>query len=462
MTSTKKNILLIDDEKTLVKTAMSFLISKGYDVEGAATGKEGIERLKEKVFDLIFCDLNLPDITGMEVLSQTKSLSPETVFIIITAFGSIEMAVKAVKEGAYDFISKPFSFHELLIILDKALERTRLLRENRAMRQEIKGKYAFSNLIGNNKNFRHLLDLIERVAETNCQVLITGETGTGKELVAKAIHHNSERADRIYFAINASAIPRELLESELFGHERGAFTGAFKTRKGLFEEADGSTLFLDEIGDLTVELQAKLLRAIEEGEIKRVGGNKVFPVDVRIITATNKDLTAEVAAGRFRKDLYYRLNVVQIHIPPLRERRDDIPLLAQRFLEKYSKEYNRPLIRLSPGANEILKEQPWEGNVRELENLMERFVVMHKDKEVIEEEDIASIASGKSRFFHNAVDAKLSIEEYSVAFVKKYQEEYTEAAIAHLLGISPKTLWEKRKKWKLPRSAESRQRRKQR
>jgi DNA-binding NtrC family response regulator len=445
----KSRILLIDDEENLVRSLVTFLKVEGYDVEGITTGTEGLTRLGKKRFDLILCDLKLPDLNGMEFLQKSKTLCPEAVFIMITAYGSVEAAVKAMKEGAYDFICKPIQFEELLGVLDRALERVRLIEENRALRQAVAERYDFSHIIGSSKAIRDILERISKVAETKSTVLITGESGTGKELIAQAIHYNSPRKARPFVVINCSAIPRDLLESELFGHEKGAFTGALFRKKGLFVEADGGTLFLDEIGDLPPELQVKILRAIQEEEIRLVGETKPVKVDIRIIAATNRDLRAEVEAGRFRMDLYYRLNVVPIHVAPLREREGDIHLLVGHFIEKHARKLNRPVKELSPAALDLLLRQPWPGNIRELENIIERAMIFSVREDFIDVGDLpASFQNHKdSESFHTAMESKLSIEEYAKASIQRYESDHNETELAALLGISPKTLWEKRKRW---------------
>lgn len=444
---------MIDDEKILLRTLVTFLKREGYDVEGTTTGTEGLARSGRKRFDVILCDLKLPDLNGMEFLQKSKTLCPEAVFIMMTAYGSVETAVKAMKEGAYDFICKPIQFEELLGVLDRALERTRLIEENLALRQAVAERCDFSHIIGRSKAIRDVLGRISKVAESKSTVLITGESGTGKELVAIAIHSNSPRKTRHFVVITCSAIPRDLLESELFGHETGAFTGALSRKKGLFEEADGGTLFLDEIDDLPQELQVKILRGIQEEEIRRVGGTEPIKVDIRIIAATNRDLRVEVEAGQFRADLYYRLNVVPIHVAPLRERKEDIPLLARHFTEKYARKLDCPVKELSPAALDLLLRQPWPGNIRELENIIERAMIFSTSRDFIDVGDFpASFQDQKGlEWAHTAMESKLSIEEYTKAFIQRFESDHTETKLAALLGISPKTLWEKRKRWSLIR-----------
>lgn len=447
----KGRILLIDDEALLVKSFGTLLRSRGYDLEGATTGEEGLAHLAKERFDVILCDLNLPDLSGMELLTKSMSVYSDSVFIIITAYGSVEAAVKALKQGAYDFICKPLQLEELLNVLDRALERKQLIDENKALRQAVGERYDFSQIIGSSDATRDVIERIAKVADTKSTVLITGESGTGKELVARAVHYNSPRSIKPFIVVNCSAVPRDLLESELFGHEKGAFTGALAKKKGLFEEANGGTLFLDEIGELPADLQVKILRAIQEEEIRRVGGTETIKVDLRIIAATNRDLKAEVQAGRFRGDLYYRLNVVPIHLPPLREKKEDIPSLVQHFLEKYSRKLNQPVKKISSAALDLLLRQPWPGNIREVENIIERAIIFSKDQGVINAEDLPASFRDESTIIQKAIESKYSIDTFTKAFIERWEKEYSETEIARLLGISPKTLWEKRKRWGLSR-----------
>ena len=451
----KGRILLVDDEEILVQCMVTFLKGEGYDVVGTITGTEGLAHSGKKQFDVILCDLNLPDLNGMEFLRKSKTLYPEVVFIMITAYGNVETAVKAMQGGAYDFICKPIQFEELLVVLDRALERTRLIEENLALRRAVEERYDFSHIIGRSKATRDVLERISAVTGAKSTVLITGESGTGKELIARAIHYNSPRKTQPFVVVNCSAIPRDLLESELFGHVKGAFTGALFRKKGLFVEADGGTLFLDEIGDLPQELQVKILRAIQEEDIRQVGATKQIKVDIRIIAATNRDLRAEVEAGQFRMDLYYRLNVVPIHVAPLREREEDIPLLVRHFLEKYARKLDRPAKDLCPATLDLLLRQPWPGNIRELENIIERAMIFSTSRDFINVEDLpASFQNQKdSEWVHTAIESKLSIEEYTKAFIQRFESDHTETQLATLLSIAPKTLWEKRKRWGMTRKS---------
>jgi len=367
-------ILIVDDEESLREVLTIMLHREGYQVESAADGAQAASRLEESRFDLVISDIKMPKLNGLELLKLIKGLHPETLVLMITAFSTTDEAVEAMKQGAYDYITKPFQNEEIRLIIRNALERTRLQQENLALKKELGARYSFHNLVGKSKRMLEMYSLIERVAGTKSSVLVTGESGTGKELVARAIHYNSPRKDKPFVAINCGAIPENLLESELFGHEKGAFTGASQAKKGLIEVADGGTLFLDEIGELPQPMQVKLLRVIQEHEIRRVGGTRDMSVDIRLIAATNKSLEEEVSAGRFREDLYYRLNVIHLDIPPLRERREDIPLLVDHFLQKFCSATKAP--QVSDSLMRALVDYGWPGNVRELENIIERCLVL--------------------------------------------------------------------------------------
>lgn len=380
-------ILLVDDKPEINHSLSSLLSRDGYRVISCQSGEEAFELLKKKKFDLIISDLFLPGISGIEILKHVKMTSPETSVILITGNASAETAVEAMKEGALDYISKPFNFERLRIQVAKALEKNRLVSENQYLRQQLHGRYRFNNIVGTSQAMQQVFARMEKVAATDSTILILGASGTGKELVAKAIHYNSPRCDQPFVAINCGAIPGELLESELFGHVRGSFTGAVTDKPGKFEIANGGTLFLDEIGDMPQQLQIKLLRVLQEHEFERVGSSRRIFLDIRLISATNMDLLQHVKSGLFREDLYYRLNVIPIHLPPLKERRGDIPLLTRYFLEKTCKELNRKLINFNAEALAALENYPWPGNVRELENAIERAVTL-TDSEMICCEDL--------------------------------------------------------------------------
>jgi two-component system response regulator PilR (NtrC family) len=369
-----EKILVVDDEQSLREVLSIMLKRTGYAVTSVADGEEAIELLNKDIFDLVITDLRMPKIGGMEVLKAAKSASPETVVLIITAFASADSAVEAMKQGAYDYLTKPFQVDEVQLIIRNALEKRRLTTENILLKREMASQSSFSQLVGQSDAMQKVFDVVRKVADSKSNVLICGESGTGKELVARAIHYNSSRNALPFVAVNCSAVPETLLESELFGHMKGSFTGAISNKAGLFEVANGGTVFLDEIGDTTPTIQVKLLRVIQEREFRRVGGTQDVKVDVRIVAATNKDLEKAVADGSFREDLYYRLDVIPIRLPPLRMRSGDIPLLVNHFLERFSRESGKPLPVLSSEAMCVLLGHEWRGNVRELENLIERVV----------------------------------------------------------------------------------------
>lgn len=375
-------ILVADDEQSMREFLDIMLKKEGYKVSLACNGEEVLRLIERDIFDLALVDIRMPKMDGIAVLRKIKAVSPETVVIMITAYASADTAIKAMKEGAYDYITKPFKVEEIKLIIKNALEKKNLQKENLLLRQIVKDRYHFENIIGQSPKMMALYELMEKVAPTKTNILITGESGTGKELAAKAIHYNSPRKDKPFVTLNCGAIPESLIESELFGHMKGAFTDAIATKKGLFEIADEGTLFLDEISELPLLMQVKLLRVLQDREFKRVGGTEDIRVDVRIIAATNKDLEEAVREKRFREDLYYRLNVIQIKLPPLRERKEDIPLLANHFLKRYATELNKNISRISPDALELLLDYHYPGNVRELQNIIERAVALGNDTEL--------------------------------------------------------------------------------
>ena len=379
-----EKILVVDDEQSLREVLSIMLTRAGYAVTIAMDGEEAIELLQKEIFDLVITDLRMPKVDGMEVLKAVKSASPETVVLIITAFATADSAVEAMKQGAYDYLTKPFQVDEVQLIIRNALEKRRLTTENMLLKREMASQSSFAQLVGQSEAMQKVFDVVRKVADSKSNVLICGESGTGKELVARAIHYNSARSPLPFVAVNCSAVPETLLESELFGHMKGSFTGAVSNKAGLFEIADGGTIFLDEIGDTTPTIQVKLLRVIQEREFRRVGGSQDIKVDVRVVAATNKDLEKAVADGSFREDLYYRLDVIPIRLPPLRMRTGDIPLLVTHFLERFSKESGKPKPVISQEAMHVLLEHEWRGNVRELENLIERVVAFSMEGAVTE------------------------------------------------------------------------------
>jgi len=399
-----------------------FLRSEGYHVATAGDVESAKLQIENDDFDVVITDIQMPGGTGLDLLRVCHDLSPETMVIMITAYASTETAIAAMKEGAYDYVTKPFKVDELRIILEKAIEKQLLSNENKRLRSELRGRARDRSIIGNSQPMQRVFDLVNRVAATRANVLITGESGTGKEMVARAIHAEGDRADRAFVALNCAAIPENLLESELFGHVKGAFTGAVQNKEGLFELADGGTLFLDEIGELTLPIQVKLLRAIQEKTFRRVGGTEDGHVDVRIVAATNRRLEDEVSAGRFREDLFYRVNVIEIPLPPLRERVDDIPLLISHFIDKYSRDLGKEVERFSEEAMACLLAYPFPGNVRELENVVERAAALSRGtvigRESLPPSLLAPVARERSaRIPPEGIDLEAEVDEFERALL---------------------------------------------
>lgn len=376
MTDPSTRILVVDDELSMREFLELMLSREGYRVSCAETGDAAIDLLHQNAFEMVLCDIRLGDITGLDVLREAKTVNPETTVIMISAFASTETAVEAMNEGAYDYVPKPFNNEELKQTIAKALALRTVAYEKEVLDDELQQNLHFDILVGNSPVMLRIYDLIRQVAQTRTSVLISGESGTGKELIARAIHEQSDRSSEPFIVINCGGIPENLMESELFGHVKGAFTGAAHDKKGLFEEADKGTVFLDEIGELSLSLQVKLLRAVQQRSFKAVGGNRDIKVDIRIMSATNKNLEEEVISGRFREDLFYRLNVIEVKVPPLRERKEDLRPLAQHFLEKYSRELGKEIAKLSSYAIDLLNKYDFPGNIRELENIMERSVAL--------------------------------------------------------------------------------------
>ncbi len=449
-------ILLIDDESHN-RDALSLLLGNaGYRLETAASGEEALQILEKQPFEVVITDLFLPGVSGIDILKSVKEHSPYTNVILITGNASAESAVEAMKEGAFDYITKPFNFEKLKIQVAKAVEKSRLVAENLYLRQQLRGKYKFDQMIGNSLAMQQVFARMERVVNTDSTILILGESGTGKELVAKAIHFNGSRKDKPFVAINCGAIPAELLESELFGHVRGAFTGAVADKPGKFEIANYGTIFLDEIGTMPMHLQMKLLRVLQEQELERVGASRKIKLNVRVISATNADIEEEVQRGQFREDLYYRLNVIPIVLPPLRERREDIPLLARHFLQKSCRELNRPLMSLSPDAMQALENYAWPGNVREMENVIERSVTL-TDGDSIQRQDLPPNVAGAlpadgdpapPRVGEEGVDMPAVIARIEGGMISEAMDLAggVKARAAVLLGINRTTLVEKIKR----------------
>ncbi|MBX3182039.1 MAG: sigma-54-dependent Fis family transcriptional regulator [Polyangiaceae bacterium] len=435
-------ILVVDDQRNMRTTLAMMLRGSGYDVDEAEEGKQGCELGSTGAYDVVLTDLRMGETDGIDVLRQIKREQPITEVIVMTAYGTIESAVEAMRLGAFDYIQKPFTEQELQVKVQKALESRRLHGQVQLLAQEFRDKYHFENIIGRSQAVRDVLGRVVKIAPTDATVLITGESGTGKEQVARAIHANSRRADKPFVMVNCAAITETLLESELFGHARGAFTGAMTARRGLFEEADGGTFFFDEIAETTQTFQAKLLRAIQDGEVRRIGENRAVRVDVRVMAATNVDLAQAVEEKTFRKDLYYRLNVARFHLPPLRERREDIPLLVEFFLEKYNRKM-KTRTKLGDGVMERLQQYEYPGNVRELENMVEQAVALAAgglitlDDILPEAPRTPATTTGKT--LADLVDAA---ERAAVEGALRTSEGNRERA-AEILGISSTTLWRK-------------------
>jgi len=403
-------ILVVDDEPGIIAMLSGLLKDEGYAVVTADSGREALNQVKQTRVDLVMLDLRLPDLDGLEVLKRIRSDDVNLPVIMMSAHGTIPTAVEATKLGAYDFIEKPFDsvVERLLLVVEHALNEQKLKQENINLRRELSEKY---EMVGESKAMEFLYKQIMKIAPSNGRVLITGETGTGKELAARAIHENSKRSDRPFIKVNCAAIPEELIESELFGHEKGSFTGAISTQVGKFEQANRGTLFLDEVGDMSLSTQAKVLRTLQENEIQRVGGSKVIEVDVRVITATNKSLEQEINEGQFREDLFYRINVIPLHIPPLRERKEDIPLLVNHFIQQFCRENGKRMKSISPEASELLKRHDWPGNVRELRNIIERMIIVAEGDE-ISANDVATAISVKDEIPTGEESLRELVEQY--------------------------------------------------
>jgi DNA-binding NtrC family response regulator len=445
-------ILLVEDDREMLELVQEHLEGEGHTVTPAGLGAEAIARLKAEPFDIVLTDLRLPDVDGLEVLQASRETQRDLPVILITAFGTIETAIQAIRQGAYDFVTKPFAMDEISLLVGKAWEARRLREENRRLREEVAGRYRLHNLLGRSPAMQSVFALIRQAAPGDVNVLITGESGTGKELVAKALHFNSHRADRPFVPINCAAVPASLLESELFGHVKGAFTGAVSSRRGLFREAHGGTLFLDEIGDMAPELQAKLLRAIEDRSVRPVGSDQATPLDVRIIAATNQDLPARIRAGHFRDDLYYRLAVIPIQLPALRDRKDDIPLLAEHFLGRAIAASGKQVSGFTPETMTVLLRHPWPGNVRELENVVERAVTLTAGGAIAPDALLLEVSAGPPTALTLAqLPRRPTLQELTDEYVALVLQETEgdKARAADLLGISKRTLY----RWDRPSAA---------
>ena len=440
-------ILVVDDDADMREMVHDMLKDRGHQVTTAGSGQEALKILGEEDHAVVLTDLRMKGMQGLELLAEIKRLHPEINVILMTAFGSVETAVEAMKHGASDYLTKPVRKDELVRVIERVVREASLRQEVTRLRKAVHKEYSFHQILGKSKAMQGVFDLIKRVADSPTNVLITGESGTGKELVAKAIHFNSDRKDAPFIPVNCAAIPEQLLESELFGHMRGAFTDAKFDKRGLFEEAQKGTLFLDEISELPLMLQAKLLRAIQEREIRRVGANKPVPVDVRIIAATNLNLGEEVKGKRFRDDLYYRLNVIELKLPPLRDRREDIPLLVDAFLKKCGEARSKEVKGVSEAALAMLMDYAWPGNVRELENVIERAVTLTRGDKISPDDLPLAVqgARGDRRVLDEAAEKTLPLHEIEKEYIKKILEKMggNKYQAAHVLGIDRKTLYRK-------------------
>jgi len=450
-------ILIVDDEKNYLLVLEALLGPQGYEIITVNNAHDALRSVREADLDLVITDVKMPGMNGIELLEECKKIKPELPVIIMTAYGSIEMAVDAMKKNAYDYITKPFQNEQLKLTVKKALDNYRLIKQNKLLSQALSDRFRYGNMVGKSKPILKIYDIIDKVAQSKASVLITGPSGTGKELIAKSIHYGGSRRDRPFVSINCGALTETLLESELFGHERGAFTGAVALKKGRFELADGGTLFLDEVGDMPPPLQVKLLRVLQEMEFERVGGTRTIKVDVRVLSASNRDIKNDVAEGIFREDLFYRLNVIQIEVPPLRERADDIPFLVKHFIEKYISDEDKGPIELSPEVWKAFYTYTWPGNVRELENVIERAVVLSSGEMItLEELPDNLLEKNEEEIDLNKIvplnlalpEALERLEKKLVIRALKYSDNVQSRA-AEILGISRRMMNYKMKKYEI-------------
>ena len=451
-----ETILIVDDEKNYLLVLEALLGPQGYEIITVNNAHDALRSAREADLDLIITDVKMPGMNGMELLEKCKKIKPELPVIIMTAYGSIEMAVEAMKKNAYDYITKPFQNEQLKLTVKKGLDNYRLIKQNKLLSQALSDRFRYGNMVGKSKPILKIYDIIEKVAQSKASVLITGPSGTGKELIAKAIHYGGSRRDRPFVSINCGALTETLLESELFGHERGAFTGAVALKKGRFELADSGTLFLDEVGNMPPPLQVKLLRVLQEMEFERVGGTRTIKVDVRVLSASNRDIKDDVAEGIFREDLFYRLNVIQIEVPPLRERVDDIPLLVKHFIEKYVSDEDKARIELSPEVWKAFYAYSWPGNVRELENVIERAVVLSSGGVVTVEELPGELIGAEAeldvdRFIPPDVPLPTALELIEEKLIRRAlnQCNNVQAHAAEMLGITKSLIQHKMKKYNI-------------
>jgi len=453
-----ETIMIVDDETNYLVVLEALLSPEGYEIVTSAHAHDALDLVRNSDLDLVIADMKMPRMNGMELLEECKKINPDLPVIIMTAYGTIETAVEAMKKHAYDYITKPFQNEQLKLTVKKALENYRLIKENRLLSKALTDRFRYGNIVGKSKPMLKIYDIIDKVAQSRASVLISGPSGTGKELIAKAIHYGGIRKDRPFISVNCGALTETLLESELFGHERGAFTGAVALKKGRFEMADGGTLFLDEVGEMTPALQVKLLRVLQEMEFERVGGTRTIKVDVRIISASNRNLKEDVAQNAFREDLFYRLNVINIEVPALRERKDDIPLLVNHFIEKYSRSENKDKMRLSPEVWKAFYSYVWPGNVRELENVIERGLVLSSGAEITFD-DLPEGLTEKSG--HSEVDLNKiiplnltlpeALEQIEGKLIKRALDQagQVQSQAAEILGITRHVMHYKMKKYGL-------------
>jgi len=443
----KPRILVVDDEAAVRESLNDWLMEDDYEVGLAASGEDAVSMAQEKSWDVILLDLKMPGMDGLETLKRLKKMMPEAEVLMMTAFATIDTAVQAMKEGAFDYLVKPFDPDEIEMHIKKIVEHKELVLENILLRKKLEEKYQYDEIIGKSGAMQEVFDLITRIAPTDSTVLITGESGTGKELIAQAIHGNSNRCYMPFIAVSCGALPDSLLESELFGYEKGAFTGAEHTKKGRFEMADKGTIFLDEIGDISFKTQVDLLRVLQQKEFRRLGGEEVIKVDVRILAATNRDLQKAIRENRFREDLYYRLNVISIHVPPLRERKEDIPLLAETFIRRYCLEMNKEEVKIAPTALKLLLDYDWPGNVRELENVIERALVIGQGKEIAAND----LPFSRKELVPEKLPKSLKIMEQM--HIERILEEtdWNISRAARELDIDRQTLYNKIEKYKITR-----------
>lgn len=445
------NILLVDDQKNMRESLSIAFKRAGYKVDSAESGEQAVKLQEDHFYDLAIVDLKMEKMDGLEVLAHVKEINPSTEVIVMTAFGTIDSAIQAMRNGAYDYVTKPFQLSEILSITERALEKKRLTDKVKTLQKENKGKYKFEGLIGNSPAMMRVLDILMELTNSESTVLITGESGTGKELVARAIHNNSCRSGKPFVVVNCGALPESLQESELFGHVVGSFTGAVKDKKGIFLEAQGGTLFLDEIGETSLATQVKLLRFLQNGEIRKVGDNKPVYLDVRIIIATNKDLEEATKNGSFRKDLFYRLNVIRIHLPPLRERKEDIPVLINHFVDLYANKLKKNPPEISGDAMDSLLNYPWPGNVRELENIIERTVTLLKGNQMTTDDLVLpnTLFSDDITTETGGIRAALALQERKAIIDSLRRYEGNRKQVSINLGISTTTLWRKMKEYQI-------------